>query len=386
MAMNICIITLLGTLIIGLTIYYLTSNNLALKNYKEFIERYGHKLEEYDVTTEDGYIINLWHLNPKFDVNSEKVIFLQTGFVCTGILFFELEENSMPYVLQEKGYDVWIGNNRGSKVSTKHVSKNPKDLNGDYWEFSADHFIKYDIPSEINFIKNKTGAEKIDYVGYSEGSTLFFMLYMDNPQFVESSINKFISIGTVPNLLDVPYTLMFILDANTDYFKIAKPLNKAFQLSDKTRTQLVKAVQNYPKAIEILFQELGIITNRTKAENFIHFFSYYPSDTSIYHFYQWDKIQEEKKLVYYSPKSEENDEIKEYDLNVLKNWKIKALMTRSKCDDFSQYDEVTKLYDTIQNKSLITLYDIEYAHLDFFFAKSALDDFYIPMVNFLDKK
>ena len=87
MAMNICIITLLGTLIIGLTIYYLTSNNLALKNYKEFIERYGHKLEEYDVTTEDGYIINLWHLNPKFDVNSEKVIFLQTGFVCTGILF-----------------------------------------------------------------------------------------------------------------------------------------------------------------------------------------------------------------------------------------------------------------------------------------------------------
>ena len=54
---------------------------------------------------------------------------------------------------------------------------------------------------------------------------------------------------------------MFILDAHTDFFKVAKPLNKAFQLSDKTRTQLVKAVQNYPKAIEILFQELGIILN-----------------------------------------------------------------------------------------------------------------------------
>ena len=61
-------------------------------------------------------------------------------------------------------------------------------------------------------------------------------------------------------------------------------------------------------------------------------------------------------------------------------------MIRSNCDDFSQYDEVTKLYDTIQNKSLITLYDIEYAHLDFFFAKSALDDFYIPMINYLDEK
>ena len=64
--------------------------------------------------------------------------------------------------------------------------KNPKDVNGDFWEFSMDNFIQYDIPSEINFIKNKTNATKVNYVGYSEGNALFLMLYMDNPQFVES--------------------------------------------------------------------------------------------------------------------------------------------------------------------------------------------------------
>ena len=63
-----------------------------------------------------------------------------------------------------------------------------------------DHFVRYDIVSEIEFIKKRTDAEKVDFVGYSEGSTLFLMLYMDNPNFVESSINKFVSIGTIPNL------------------------------------------------------------------------------------------------------------------------------------------------------------------------------------------
>ena len=107
----------------------------------------------------------------------------------------------------KKGYDVQIGNNRGSPPSKKHVSKNPKISNGDYWDFSMDDFIKYDIVSEIDYIKKHTGAQKVDFIGYSEGSTLFLMLYMDNPKFVESSINKFVSIGTVPNLSDIPISI-----------------------------------------------------------------------------------------------------------------------------------------------------------------------------------
>jgi lysosomal acid lipase/cholesteryl ester hydrolase len=386
MAMNLYITGLIGTLIISSALYYFSLDNLTLNNCKEFIERYDHKLEEYAVTTEDGYIINLWHLHPNFKVNPEKVIFLQPGFLSTGLCYFGLKENSMAYFLQEKGYDVWIGNNRGSKFSANHVSKNPKDVNGDFWEFSMDNFIQYDIPSEINFIKNKTKATKVNYVGSSEGNALFLMLYMDNPQFVESSINKFISIGTIPNLSTVPYTISEFLDTISRLFKFTEPFNKALKFSDKARTAIIKSVKNNPQTSEKLFQEIGTITNRTKADSIALFFSYYPTDTSIYHIYQWERIQKEKKFVYYNPKDEKNDKVKEYDVNVLKNWKIKTLMTRSRCDHFSQYDEVTKLYDTIQNKSLIKLFDIEYSHLDYGMAESAFNDFYIPMVNYLDEK
>jgi len=377
---------LLGALAVVPTMYYFSFNNLSLNNYKEYIERFGHKLEENEVTTEDGYIINLWHLIPNFPVNPDKVIFLQPGFASSGLCYFELQKKSLPYLLQEKGYDVWIGNNRGSKFSAKHITKNAKKLNGDFWEFSLDDFVKYDITSEICYIKNRTGTKKVDFIGYSEGSTLFLMLYMDNPNFVESSINKFVSIGTVLNLSNVTLSISETIDKLYDYLKISEPFTKAFQVSDSVRTTIIKSIKVSPEYFKKKFQAEGIITNRTNTEVIAHFFSHYPTDTSIYHLYHWELIQEEKKLVYYNPHSGGNDEIREYNLNVIKNWKIRAFITRSKYDRFSPYYEVTKFYDIIQNKSYITLFDAEgFAHLDYTLAKSAYEDFYIPLINFLDE-
>jgi lysosomal acid lipase/cholesteryl ester hydrolase len=384
--MTTVFLILLGAIAIAPTIYFFSFNNLALTNYKEFIERFGHNLEENEVTTEDGYILNLWHLIPNFSVNPEKVIFLQPGFASTGICYFSIKKKSLAYLLQEKGYDVWIGNNRGSKFSSKHVSKNPKDVNGDFWEFSLDDFAKYDITAEINYIKKRTGAKKVHFVGYSEGSTLLLMLYMDNPQFVESSINKFISIATVPNLLSIPVSISESIDKICDYLEIAEPFTKAFQISDSIRTTLVKSVKSNPKYFVKKFKEDGSITNKTDSEAIAFFLSHYPTDTSIYHLYQWEKIQEEKKLVHYNVHSKEKDKFREYDLNVLKNWKIKTFVTRSKCDNFSPYNEVTEFYNNIKNKSLITFFDSDYAHLDYGLAKSAYKDIYIPIVNYLDEK
>ena len=47
--MNLYITGLIGTMIITSALYYFSRDNLTLNNYKEFVERYGHKLEEYDV-------------------------------------------------------------------------------------------------------------------------------------------------------------------------------------------------------------------------------------------------------------------------------------------------------------------------------------------------
>lgn len=246
-----------------------------------------------------------------------------------------------------------------------------------------DDFVKYDIVSEINYIKKYTNANKVDFIGYSEGTTLFLMLYMGNPKFVESSINKFVAIGTIPNLSDIPISLTNLIDDTLYSLKITEYFSKVFYISDSARTALIKAVEKDPTYLTKIFLKKGAITSRTNYKGLLHFLSFYPTSTSIYNLYHWEEIQDNKKLVYYKPNS---DEVKEYNYNVIKNWKISSFITRSVKDSFSSYNEVTKLYQTIENKNLITIFDCDFSHLDYGFAESSYEEIYIPLVLFLESK
>ena len=298
--------------------------------------------------------------------------------------FFEQGEQSLPKLLMDKGYDVWIGHYRGEKNSQKHVSKNSKKANGDYWDYSIDDFVKYDLQSQINYIKNKTKAEKVDYLGISEGTTLFLMLYMDYPDFVESSINRFISFGIVQKLTNLNDDIIDILSGVYKFFKVKEKFGKIFQVKDSVRSAYINHSKKNTKLKEQHFFNLGILSNKTDINSMDHFLTYFPTDISIYHLYQWKAIQEEEKLVHYNPCVKDN-QFQEYDLNVLKKWKIKAFITRSKIDSFFCYKEVTDLYNLIENKSLITLFDCDYSHLDFLLSEYAYDEIFIPLTKFLDE-
>lgn len=61
------------------------------------------------------------------------------------------------FVLSQGGYDVWMGNNRGSRYSLSHKSLSHKDKA--FWDFYQEDMAMYDLPSLITFIKGKTGQE-----------------------------------------------------------------------------------------------------------------------------------------------------------------------------------------------------------------------------------
>ena len=125
-------------------------------------------------------------------------------------------------------------------------------------------------------------------------------------------------------------------------------------------------------------------TNRINYETLYPFLYYYPGGTNTGTLLHWSQIHREKKLVYFSPEYSDKKEVKEYDKKVIKNWNIKALIQRSDDDNFSSYDDVTELYETIENKSLIKLLDTSlYGHTDDLAAESAIEDIYIPLINFL---
>ena len=64
-------------------------------------------------------------------------------------------EKSPAFRLARAGYDVWLGNNRGTKYSLGHTSLTTKDKA--YWEFSYTELGDYDAPTQVDYIRNHTG-------------------------------------------------------------------------------------------------------------------------------------------------------------------------------------------------------------------------------------
>ena len=96
----------------------------------EQIVSHGFEFEQFNVTTPDGYILSLWHVfdksaPPKIDeaTGQRKTIFMQHGLIdIAGTWFFNDPSKSIAYSLAKKGYDIWLGNNRGTANSYLHVN------------------------------------------------------------------------------------------------------------------------------------------------------------------------------------------------------------------------------------------------------------------------
>jgi predicted alpha/beta hydrolase len=68
-------------------------------------------------------------------------------------------------MLANQGYDVWLGNNRGSRFS---LTDNASEID---WNYSLDELAEFDIPCMFDCVLKRTGANKLIYIGHSQGST-----------------------------------------------------------------------------------------------------------------------------------------------------------------------------------------------------------------------
>lgn len=99
------------------------------------------------------------------------------------------------FVLAELGYDVWFGNNRGSKFSNQHVELDNKSKN--YWDFYQEDMARQDLPTIIDFVLEKTGQQKLTYIGHSEGTTQFFLGASLIPEYFTERVNLFVGLAPV---------------------------------------------------------------------------------------------------------------------------------------------------------------------------------------------
>jgi len=326
--------------------------------YKKYILQLGYELEEHEVTTNDDYILTLWHLIPK--KTTTKVAYFQHGLADTSWTFFQLGSKSLPFLLMEEGFDVWLGNSRGNVFSLKHKSKDPSDPDSGFFNFTMEENVKYDLPATIQYIQSKTGKQTMSYIAHSQGSTIFFMLYMTYPELVESSIDRLATIGTVPNIAHATFLPLKLLDF---LYKVLAFINKdkpVLVLSDTIRLFISNFCHKFHFICEEIFEHGASIkpTGRVNYETIYNFLYYYPGGTSNSNLLHWSQIHTLKQLVHYNPDFNKEKTAIPYDTDVLKRWKVKALVARSDMDSFSSYDDVTELIDLVNNETILKVLDI----------------------------
>ena len=163
---------------VALTLVALARAELPADAYRstaEIIRDKGYPCEEYDVVTDDGFILSVQRIphgaNGTVPAAPRPAIYLQHGLVCQTGIWVTDYLTTIPYYFADRGtnvvshcvcvvgvkslfptagYDVWLVNSR-ARPEPRHVSLKPSDPA--FWAWSWDEMAQYDVKAAISHIR-----------------------------------------------------------------------------------------------------------------------------------------------------------------------------------------------------------------------------------------
>ena len=114
---------------------------------------------EYAVQTDDGLDLRLRHVPPARPSQAPPALLVHG--LGANHRAFHFPGRSLARWLSERGHDVWMPELRG------HGASRPDD-----WSWQLDDYLRRDIPAVVDFVRRKTGASRLNWVGHSMGGVL----------------------------------------------------------------------------------------------------------------------------------------------------------------------------------------------------------------------
>ncbi|XP_067129900.1 gastric triacylglycerol lipase-like [Centruroides vittatus] len=352
----------------------------ANRNVTEIIISRGYPVEEYMVQTRDGYLLKLFRIpygrkSSKENTKNRPVVFLQHGLLGSSIDWvINYRYQSLGYILADEGYDVWMGNQRGTTYARKHIKYSSED--DKFWDFSIDEHARYDTPDSIDFVLNKTGQSQLYYVGMSQGNMIVYAFLSENPEY--NKIKAVLSIAPTALVGHIKsHIRLFAVFTSEAQLLFSVLGHKEFLSSDYITKLFAQTACNVDVVRSICSNIYFLISGYDLCqlnESRLHvYFSHFPAGTStknIIHYGQMVNSKELQKFDY-GPLGnlEKYKQVQppKYDLTKIKTpialfWSLDDLLAD------------TKDVDIFRNRipNLIADYQVclkEWGHLDFAFAK-----------------
>ncbi|KAJ8922569.1 hypothetical protein NQ315_007599 [Exocentrus adspersus] len=184
------------------------------------VRSYGYPVESYEVQTEDGYILDMFRIPPRQQANKKiqhsitNAVFLMHGMLTNSESFiYGGPSESIALRLADLGYDVFVGNARGTIYGQRHTKLNPKK-DAAFWRFCWHEIGMKDLPAMMSKALSVSGQDKLIHIGHNEGTTSFYVLASEMPQMVASKVERHISLGPMVFLGNSTNEILLSIEAH----------------------------------------------------------------------------------------------------------------------------------------------------------------------------
>ncbi|XP_013143948.1 PREDICTED: lipase 1-like [Papilio polytes] len=323
-------------------------------NFVQIGNKYGYKVEEIIVITEDGYILKLFHI---ISVKSVKTpVLLMHGITDSADTWIIRGNNSLSLTLAANGYDVWVGNCRGNKYGRKHIYLDPDS--DDFWDFSFHEFGYYDLSAIIDTVLYLTGSKKINLLGHSQGNAICYVLTSTRPEY-NNKINILIALAPICFLQNLQPPVSKIIEVSPKLDRIAKLLNLQEVFGDNSL--IVNILRKYCRIpfigyktciLDLLFSLSGDDIDEFEPSFVSTFVDHFPVGTSEKDLVHFAQVSLRRKFANYDYGIQRNIEIynltepMEYNLSAV-NIKVALLVGAN--DKLSTIEDVALLRERLPN-------------------------------------